>query len=80
MKCITGCHRRRNGNYATVRLNDGADWVGVERKKELDQGRSPGGPHIGRATGCESVLPTLTECVLPDRYDLNQPSASSLIP
>ena len=32
------------------------------------------------AAGCESVLPTLTECVLPDRYDLNQPSASSLIP
>ena len=31
--------------YATVRLNVGADWVGVKGKKELDQGRSPGGPH-----------------------------------
>ena len=31
------------------------------------------------SAGWESVLPTLTECVLPDRYDLNQPSASSLI-
>ena len=29
---------------ATVRLNDGADWLGVERKKELDQGRSLGDP------------------------------------
>ena len=32
------------------------------------------------AAGCESVLPTLTECVLPNRYDLNQPSTRSLIP
>ena len=28
---------------ATVRLNDGADWVGVERKKNWTEG----GPHIG---------------------------------
>ena len=32
------------------------------------------------AAGCESVLPTLTKCVLPDRYNLNQLSDSSLIP
>ena len=30
---------------ATMRWNDGADWVGVKEKKELDQGRSPGAPH-----------------------------------
>ena len=28
----------------TVGVND---WVGVERKKELDQGQIPGGPHAG---------------------------------
>ena len=62
-----------------MRLNDGADWVGVKGKKNWTKDTALGTP-CSRATGFESVLPTLTECVLPDRYDLNQPSASSLIP
>ena len=64
---------------ATVGLNDGADWVGVEEKR-IEPRTEPWGTPYWRATGCESVLPTLTECVLPNRYDLNKPSASSLIP
>ena len=47
MKCITGVIGVEMVINTTVRLNDGADWVGIERKKELDQGRSPGGPHTG---------------------------------
>ena len=33
-----------------------------------------------RSAGCDRVLPTFTKCVLSDRYDLNQPSVSLLIP
>ena len=62
---------------ATVRLNDGADWVGVKEKKNWTKDGALGDPML---KGNRSVLPTLTECVLPDRYDLNQLSASSLIP
>ena len=47
-------------------------WVSVEERKNWTKDRNPGGR--------ESVLPTLIECVLPDRYDLNQPSACLLIP
>ena len=64
---------------ATVRLNDGADWVGVKGEKNWTKDRALGDPML-KGNRIESVLPTLTECVLPDRYDLNQLSASSLIP
>ena len=52
----------------------------VYREKRIGPRMEPWGTPYWSAAGCERVLPTLTECVLPDRYDLNQPSASSLIP
>ena len=52
----------------------------VERENRIGPRTEPWGTPYWNAAGCKSVLPTLTECVLPDRYDLNQPSASSLIP
>ena len=39
----------------TVRLNDGADWVGVEQKKNWTKDGALGSPYW-RATGYESVL------------------------
>ena len=52
----------------------------VQREKRIGPRTEPWGTPYQSAAGSKSVLPTLTECVLPDRYDLNQPRASSLIP
>ena len=60
---------------ATVGMND---WVSVEREKNWNKDGNWGTPYWS-AAGCESVLPALIECVLPDRYDLNQPSASASV-
>ena len=54
--------------------------IGLEYiEKRIGPRMGPWGTPYWSAAGGESVLPTLTMCVLP-RYDLNQLSASSLIP
>ena len=49
--------------YTTVRVNDRADWVCIERKKNRTKETALSTPN-GSAAGCESVLPTLTDCIL----------------
>ena len=52
----------------------------IYREKRIGPSTEPWGIPNWSAAGCERVLPTLTECIIPDKYDLNKPSASSLIP
>ena len=53
--------------------------IGYVEKNELDQEQNPRAPQTGGQQGVR-VVPTFTECVLSDSYDLNQSSARSLIP
>ena len=50
--------------------------IGFVEREKIGPSREPWGIPNWSAAGCENVLPTLTECVLPVWYDLNQPSAS----
>ena len=51
----------------------------VWREKRIGPRTEPWGTSYWSTAGCESVLPTLTDCVLTDGYDLKWLSASSLI-